>query len=308
MAWSIDDLASQKGRTVLITGGNSGIGLETARPLADLEAHVIIACRSPERATAALEDMLQGNPKAQVEAVQLDLADLDSVAECAQALAQRIDKLDVLINNAGVMAVPRSETRQGFETQFATNHLGHFALTGRLFGLLKSAPEAVVVNVASLAHHFGFINFFNLHGRLFYDPWFAYAQSKLANLLFTLALQHRCAEQDVSVKAVAAHPGLSATNLAYTTSRILGTPLGDMLMQVVNEIVAQPAAAGALPTLFAGFDPSVEGGDYIGPNGPGELRGPPRKVATSLMARSNSVAEQLWRVSEEATGVVFDFS
>jgi NAD(P)-dependent dehydrogenase (short-subunit alcohol dehydrogenase family) len=305
MPWNLNDLPPQDGRTVVITGGNSGIGLEAARPLATRGARVVIACRSLERAQTAIEDIQASAPSAQVEAVELDLASQVSIARCAEALGKRLERVDVLINNAGVMGIPRAVTEDGFETQFGTNHLGHFALTGRLFDLLKAAPGARVVNVASLAHHFGFINFFNLHGQLFYDPWFAYAQSKLANLLFTMELERRVEKAGLDLKSVAAHPGISATNLGYSPSRILGTELGDMLLRVVNEVVAQSAAEGALPTLYAGFDASVNGGDYIGPDGPGEMRGAPRKVPTSLLARSRLAAERLWQVSEEATGVVF---
>lgn len=305
MAWHKDDLGDQSGRTVVITGGNSGIGLEAARALADKGARVIIASRDPARATAAAQDLRAENPGAAVETAVLELSSLASVRACAADLDRRCERLDVLINNAGVMGIPRRETEDGFETQLATNHFGHFALTALLFDKLTATNGARVVTVASLAHHFGFMNFFNLHGALFYDPWFAYAQSKLANLLFTFELDRRCRAAGLSVRAVACHPGIAATNLPYAAPRMRNSPLGENLIKSFTSILSQSAADGALPTLYAGFAADVEGGDYIGPDGVGEMRGAPRKAATSLLARSEIVAKELWRATEEATQVTF---
>lgn len=191
MAWQLNDLPDQSGRTVVITGGNSGIGLEAAKALAHKGARIIIASRDETRAGAAAEEVRKATGSKLVETAALDLASLASVRACAKDLNQRCERLDVLVNNAGVMAIPRRETEDGFETQFATNHLGHFALTLMMLPKLTETPGARVVTVSSLAHHFGFMNFFNLQGRLFYDPFFAYAQSKLANLLFTYELGRR---------------------------------------------------------------------------------------------------------------------
>ncbi len=306
MAWTIDDVPSQAGRTVVITGGNSGIGIEAAKVLAGKGARVIIASRDAAKATAAADEVRGGDPTAQVETAALDLASLASVRACADELSGRCATLDVLINNAGVMAIPRRETEDGYETQFATNHLGHFALTALLFPRLKATPGARVVTVASLAHHFGFVNFFNLHGKLFYDPFFAYAQSKLANLLFTFELDRRCRAAGLNVTAVACHPGIAATNLPYAGPRMQSFPLGETLARSFSSVISQSAADGALPTVYAGFAAGVEGGDYIGPDGVGEMRGNPRKVQPSFLSRSESVARQLWKVSEEATQVTFD--
>ena len=308
MAWQLNDLPQQTGKTVVITGGNSGVGYEAAKAIAAKDARVLLASRDPNRAKDAAEAIRAGREGAKVEMVVLDLASLRSVRACAEELNGRCERLDVLINNAGVMGIPRRETEDGFEMQFGTNHLGHFALTGLLFPKLKATPGACVVNVASLAHHFGFINFFNLHGRLFYDPWFAYAQSKLANLLLTYELDRRCRAAGLDVRSVACHPGISSTNLGYAGPRMMNLPLGETLVQMFSSVVAQSAADGALSTLYAGFASDVQGGDYIGPDGPGEMRGNPRKVPSTLLSRSESVARQLWQVSEEATGVRFNFT
>ncbi len=306
MVWRVSDLDKQAGRTVVVTGANSGIGLETAKVLAEKGARVIIASRDVARAAEAADAVRAASASQLVETATLDLASLASVRACAKDLSRRCERLDVLVNNAGVMAIPRRDTEDGFETQFATNHLGHFALTALLFPRLTATPGARVVNVSSLAHHFGFVNFFNLHGQLFYDPFFAYAQSKLANLLFTYELHRRCRAGGVDITAVACHPGISATNLPYASSRMLNWPLGESLVKSFASIVSQSAADGALPTLYAGFAPDVQGGDYIGPDGPGETRGSPRKVQSSFVSRSERVARQLWDVSEEATKIRFD--
>ena len=305
MVWRVSDLDKQAGRTVVVTGGNSGIGLEAAKALAQQGARVIIASRDVTRAAEAADVVRTASGSQLVETATLDLSSLASVRACAKDLSRRCERLDVLVNNAGVMAIPRRDTEDGFETQFATNHLGHFALTALLFPRLAATPGARIVTVSSLAHHFGFINFFNLHGRLFYDPFLAYAQSKLANLLFTYELDRRCRAAGVDVMAVACHPGIAATNLPYASSRMLNWPLGESLVRTLSSIVSQSAAEGALPTLYAGFAAHVQGGDYIGPDGPGETRGSPRKVQSSFVSRAESVARQLWDVSEEATKVKF---
>ena len=305
MPWQLNDLADQDGRTVVITGGNSGIGFEAAKALADKKVRVIIACRDANKANAACEQILVGNADASIEAVSLDLSSLQSVHACAEEINERCKRLDVLINNAGVMGIPRRETEDGFEMQIGTNHFGHFALTQQLFPILRAAPGSRVVTVSSLAHHFGFINFLNLHGRMFYDPWMAYGQSKLANLLFTYELDRRCRTAGVDMLAIACHPGVSSTNLGYASPRMLGSPLGETLVQLYSSMVAQSAAAGALPTLYAGFAPEACGGDYIGPDGLGEMRGNPHKVSSSFMSRSETIARQLWQVTEEATKAQF---
>jgi NAD(P)-dependent dehydrogenase (short-subunit alcohol dehydrogenase family) len=304
MAWGLDDLSDQSGRTVVITGGNSGIGLEAARGLVDRGARVILACRNEASASEACQSLAGGPGSA--EHLQLDLASLASVRQAAAELERRCERLDVLINNAGVMAVPRRETEDGFDLQFGTNHLGHFALTALAFPLLAVAPGSRVVTVSSLAHNFGFINFQDLHGRMFYDPWLAYGQSKLANLLFAYELDRRARRAGRPVASLACHPGIAATNLGYAGPRMLGSAFGETLVQLYSSIAAQSAAAGALPTLYAGFAAEAMSGDYIGPDGIGELRGAPRKVSSSLFSRSQPVAKRLWQVSEQATGIPFE--
>lgn len=305
MSWQLADLAPQEGRTVVITGGNSGIGFEAAKALAHRGARVIIACRDVNKARDACAQIAADETAADIEAVTLDLGSLKSVRNCADDLQQRCERLDVLINNAGVMAIPRRKTDDGFEMQFGINHLGHFALTALVYPMLQSTPGARVVTVSSLAHLMGFINFANLHGRVFYEPWMAYAQSKLANLLFAYELDRRLRAAEVDILSVACHPGIASTNLGYAGPRMLGSPLGETLVQLYTSIVAQSAADGALPTLYAGFASDVQGGDYIGPDGIGEMRGSPRKISSSFMSRSQSIARQLWRVSEQETGVRF---
>lgn len=305
MAWSLENLTTQDGRTVVITGGNSGIGYEAAKALGGKGARVILACRDAAKARDAADQITAGNDAANVEVVVLDLASLKSIRACADELRARYERVDVLINNAGVMAIPRRDTEDGFEMQLGTNHLGHFALTALLFPLLREATGARVVTVSSLAHHFGLINFLNLHGRMFYDPFMAYGQSKLANLLFTYELDRRLRAANVDVVSTACHPGIASTSLGYASPRMQGSPLGEMLVQLYTSIVAQSAAEGALPTLYAGFAEDAQGGDYIGPDGLGEMRGAPRKVSSSFMSQSQFIARQLWTVSEEATDIQF---
>ncbi len=305
MAWSLENLTTQDGRTVVITGGNSGIGYEAAKALSSKGARVILACRDAAKARDAADQITAGNDAANVEVVVLDLASLKSIRACADELRARYERVDVLINNAGVMAIPRRDTEDGFEMQLGTNHLGHFALTALLFPLLREATGARVVTVSSLAHHFGLINFLNLHGRMFYEPFMAYGQSKLANLLFTYELDRRLRAANVDVVSTACHPGIASTNLGYASPRMQGSPLGEMLVQLYTSIVAQPAAEGALPTLYAGFAEEAQGGDYIGPNGLGEMRGNPHKISSSFMSQSQLIARQLWTVSEEATDIQF---
>lgn len=307
MAWQLDDLPPQDGRIVAITGGNSGIGFEAARGLVARGARVLLACRNRASARAACAKLAEGNPSGSAEFVHLDLASLASVRACAEQLAQLGGgRLDVLINNAGVMAIPRRETEDGFEMQLGVNHLGHFALTALAFPLLTATPGARIVTVSSIAHNFGFINFQNLHGRLFYDPWLAYGQSKLANLLFAYELDRRLREAGRDIASVACHPGIASTNLGYAGPRMMGSAFGETLVQMYTSIVAQSAEAGALPSLYAGFAAEVEGGDYIGPDGLGEMRGNPRKVSSSLLSRSRPIARQLWQVSEETVREKFE--
>jgi NAD(P)-dependent dehydrogenase (short-subunit alcohol dehydrogenase family) len=295
MRWSVDDITDQSGKTVLITGANSGIGLETARILAAKGSEVILACRDKKKGDEAVDEIATSLPEAAVSSMTLDLADLKSVKGFARAFKRKYKTLDILINNAGVMAPPKGQTSDGFETQFGTNHLGHFALTGLLLDLLEKTPESRIVTVSSLAHRFGRIAFGDLQSEKRYSPWKAYGQSKLANLMYAIELQRRLQERGSSVISLAAHPGFSATNLQrYLAGGELLTP-----------IVSQSAKAGAWPTVYAATEPSLTGGEYIGPGRLFETRGLPRRARVSWLARNRRAARKLWDASEQLTGVAY---
>jgi len=303
--WSEDDIPDQTGRTVLITGANSGIGFEAARALAQHGAHVVMGCRNPDKARAAIDEIEASEPSGSVELLELDLADLDSIEGAADAFGAAHDRLDLLINNAGLMALPYEKTVQGFEMQIGVNHLGHFALTGRLLDRLMATDGSRVVSISSQGHRPGRIDFDDLNSERGYSPWPAYFQSKLANLLFTRELQRRLAAADAPTIAVAAHPGVSKTNLGNEGS---GGILGAMMSvtrPVFDALVSQSAAMGALPTLRAATDPDVAGGDYFGPDGIGETRGRPKKVGMSGQAKNDASAGRLWEISTELTGVTY---
>jgi NAD(P)-dependent dehydrogenase (short-subunit alcohol dehydrogenase family) len=297
--WTTTQIPDQDGRLAVVTGANSGLGLVTARELARAGATVVMACRNERKGEEALRAVQARVPSAEVELEQLDLADLGSVRSFAERVRERHDGLDLLINNAGVMATPRRETADGFELQFGTNHLGHFALTGLLLPELEGREDARVVTLSSGAHKGGRIAFDNLRGERHYFRWRAYAQSKLANLLFALELDRRLRAAGSTVKSLAAHPGYSATNLQSS-----GPPTVDaLLMAPVNRFYAQSDEMGALPTLYAATVPGLEGGTYIGPDGFAEMRGHPVPVPPNGTARDEALARRLWTVSEELTGV-----
>jgi NAD(P)-dependent dehydrogenase (short-subunit alcohol dehydrogenase family) len=294
MRWTDDDIPAQTERTAVVTGANTGIGYETARALAHKGAHVILACRSRSKGAAAAARITAEDPRGDVAFAALDLADLDTVRAFAGELASAHERLDLLINNAGVMVPPESTTKQGFELQFGVNHLGHFALTGLLLPVLRATPGARVVTVSSAAHRMGAVNFDDLHFReRGYQPWPAYGQSKLANLLFTFELQRRFDAEGLALTAVAAHPGWTGTDLQRNA----------WLARTAGLVLAMRPAQGALPTLRAATAPDVRGGDYYGPHGFREMRGYPVRVGTTDAAKNADDAARLWRVSEELTGV-----
>ena len=297
--WTAADIPDQNGRIAIVTGANSGLGLVTARELARAGARVVMACRNQEKGREAVRAVEVRAPGAKVELEALDLASLDSVRSFAERVRERHPELDLLINNAGVMATPRRETADGFELQFGTNHLGHFALTGLLLDTLEGREDGRVVTLSSGAHRSGRIAFDNLGGERHYFRWRAYGQSKLANLMFALELDRRLRAAGSSIKSLAAHPGWAATNLQTS-----GPPkLDALLMALPNRFYAQSDEMGALPTLYAATEPGLEGGTYIGPDGFAEGRGHPIQVAPSKAARDESVAGMLWEVSEDMTGV-----
>jgi len=297
--WMVDDIPDQAGRTILVTGANSGLGLRSAEALASRGARVLMGCRNQEKAAVALETVKNAAADAAPEVMPLDLADLDDVRACAKQLTDKLDQLDVLMNNAGVMAIPHQRTKQGFEMQFGTNHLGHFALTGLLLPILRRADAPRVVSVSSIVHRAARIRF-NDWEEKGYSRWFPYIQSKLANLLFTSELQRRATAADADLLAVAAHPGYAATSLSSGLPTVyrLGAKVSDRLF-------AQPDRMGALPQLYAATMPDVGPDDYWGPDGFMERRGWPKRVGRSRAASDGDAARRLWEASEKLTGITY---
>ncbi|HEV7614736.1 MAG TPA: oxidoreductase [Solirubrobacterales bacterium] len=301
--WTAADIPDQAGRTAVVTGANSGLGLAAAQALAAAGAEVVLACRNAEKGEAALASIQAATPGARVAVEALDLASLASVREFAERYAADRDGLDLLINNAGLMAPPRRQTADGFESQLGTNHLGHFALTGLLLGQMQGREDARVVTVSSTAHKVGRIAFGNLQGERRYFRWAAYAQSKLANVLFARELERRLRAAGSGVKSLAAHPGYAATNL-----QTAAPPFFDRaLMVVANHLVAQSAEMGALPELYAATRPNLDGGLFIGPDGFEQQRGHPKVVQPVRAGRDPEAAARLWEASEELTGVSYEF-
>jgi len=301
--WSADDLPDLSGKTIVVTGGNSGIGYEAAIQFARRQARVVLACRNMDKAHAAAERIAALAPGAPVEAMALDLSSLVSVRSFADAFKARNRMLHVLCNNAGVMAIPYSRTADGFEMQFGTNHLGHFALTGLLLDRLLAADGARVVTVSSGAHKMGQIHFDDLKLEHGYGKWRAYGQSKLANLLFAYELQRRIEAAGAKLISVACHPGYAATNLQAMGPRMSGSAMMETLMGLSNRLFAQSAAMGALPTLYAATAPELRGGEYIGPDGLGEMWGHPTKVDSNAASHDTAAAARLWQISEQLTNV-----
>jgi NAD(P)-dependent dehydrogenase (short-subunit alcohol dehydrogenase family) len=298
--WDAERIPDQSGRIAVVTGANSGLGLVTARELARKGALVVLACRNMEKGKAALSEVTAAASGATPELTELDLASLSSVRSFADGFTATYDGLDLLINNAGVMAAPRRFTEDGFELHLGTNHLGHFALTNELLAHMEGRDDARVVTLSSNAHKtVRHIAFDNLNGERHYFRWNAYGQSKLANLLFALELDRRLRARGSTVKSLAAHPGYAATNLQSAAA-----PLVDRLvMKVANAVVAQDDEMGALPVLYAATEPGLEGGTYVGPDGIGEQRGHPTIVRPNRVARDEESARRLWEVSAEVTGV-----
>jgi len=302
--WSTRDIPDLTGKVIIVTGANSGIGFEAAKEFARKGAQTILACRSLDKAQRALNQIQAEVSTAKVEVMQLDLASQRSIHGFAEAFKSEYDHLDVLVNNAGIMMVPYGTTEDGFERQFGTNHLGHFALTGLLIDLLKNTPNSRVVNVSSNGHRQGIMDFDNLmfeNGKG-YSRMDAYGRTKLANLLFTYELQRRFEETGMNTIATAAHPGLTNTALA---DHFFGVKFLRPILQPFLGRVLQNASMGALPTLRAAVDPTARGGQYFGPGGPGETSGYPIVVQSNRASHNKSDARQLWQISEKLTGVYF---
>ncbi|MEU3623952.1 protochlorophyllide oxidoreductase [Amycolatopsis coloradensis] len=310
--WTEADIPDQTGRTAFVTGANSGLGLRTAEVLASKGAHVLLGCRSPERGAKALEQVRAAATGDAPELVRLDLADLDSVREAAKKVKELSGgKLDLLVNNAGVMAIPRGHTKDGFETQFGTNHLGHAVLTWLLMPSLREGTGARVVTVSSVAATGARIDVADPNfERRVYNPAAAYGQSKLSNQVFALELDRRLRAAGEGVVSVAAHPGYTRTGLGSGMARSYPNPVVRALVSVGNRIgevlIAQNSRKGTLPQLFAATAPEVVGGDYIGPHGLGGLRGDPVKVRAVPAAMSESLGAALWDVTTKLTGVTPD--
>jgi len=299
--WTIEHIGDLKGKIIIVTGGASGIGFSASEALASKRASLVLAVRSVPKGEKAAEKIRTSHPGADVTVMHLDLGDLSSVRQFASDFSVRFDRLDVLINNAGVMIPPYSKTKNGFELQFGTNHLGHFALTAHLLPLLLATPLSRIVSLSSIAARNGKINFNNLDGENGYNPMTFYRQSKLANLLFAIELQHRLQGAGATSVSVACHPGISVTNLL---SRGSGKETGK-IMKAMMSIVAQPAAKGALPTLYAATHPDLHGGEYIGPDGRGNHRGDPVRTNDASRLFKAELSARLWEVSESLTGVKY---
>jgi NAD(P)-dependent dehydrogenase (short-subunit alcohol dehydrogenase family) len=302
--WSASDIPDQDGRTVVITGANSGIGLETAKVLASRGATVVLAGRDPGRTAAAAEQVRSSAAGAKAETAELDLASLDSVRAAAADITSRFPRLDLLINNAGLMFPPYGLTKDGFELQFGTNHLGHFALTGLLLPAMLDVPGSRVVTVSSNGHRAGRINFSDLNSAHRYNKYTAYGQSKLANLLFTYELQRRLTAARAPTIAVAAHPGTARTQLMRHMSGVSNAAVGTRF-RALNSWMVQDAEMGALPTLRAATDPKATGGAYFGPDGFLQMTGNPVLVRSNVRSQNHETQRRLWAESEKLTNVSY---
>jgi NAD(P)-dependent dehydrogenase (short-subunit alcohol dehydrogenase family) len=307
MSFAPHAIADQRGKIALVTGANSGLGFEAAAMLAGKGAEVVLACRDHARGTDALARLRARHPEAKIELLPLDLASLRSVRDAASRYLGERDRLDILCNNAGVMAIARAVTVDGFETQLGVNHMGHFALTGLLLPALLASPAARVVSVSSLVHRAGRMRFDDLDGSRRYRRWEAYAQSKLANLLFAFELQRRFVAHGVRAASLACRPGYSATNLQLVAPTEDGSALGLSFYRTANQLFAQSAEQGAWPIVYAATSPEVRGGDFVGPTGLRELWGAPGRFSSaSRAARDAEQAARLWQVSIERTGVGYE--
>jgi NAD(P)-dependent dehydrogenase (short-subunit alcohol dehydrogenase family) len=300
--WSLADAATQQGRVAVVTGANTGLGFETARALAEKGARVILACRNRDRAEAAMQTLLEILPSAAMEVRTVDTGSLESVREFAAEFTRDYNRLDLLINNAGIMITPHFTTAEGFEGQLGVNYLGHFLLTGLVLPVITKTPGSRVVSLYSVAANWDRIHFDDLHFQQGYDAKKAYSQSKLACLMFGLELNKRLREAGFDTISLAAHPGYSRSDL----SRHLSAPLR-LMLSVFGRLIMQPTADGALPTLYAALGEDLQGGEAIGPSGRGEIKGSPTLVSPNANALDASQRERLWSLSEELCGFHYPF-
>ena len=302
--WTANNIPDQSGKTALVTGANTGLGYASSVELARHGAQVVMAARNTEKGERAKADLLAAVPNADVDLMQLDLGNLASVRAFTDAFKAKYDRLDILMNNAGVMAIPRRETADGFETQFGVNHLGHFALTARLFDLIQATPAARIVNLSSSAAFGGSMKFDDLQGERSYNRWQAYGQSKLSNLLFTFELDRRLKAVNASAISNAAHPGIVYTNLQKNSVESSGGNMEEFLYTLIKPIAMQPVEMGILPQLYAATALDAVGAVFYGPS-IFNIRGYPKATNPPRNAQDTAAAERLWSVSEELTGETF---
>jgi len=301
--WTTENIPDLSGKVIIVTGGNSGIGYESVKAFSEKGAQVILACRSIEKGESAKAEIMKNNPTGKIEVMTLDLMDLSSVKNFAAKFKEKYNRLDILLNNAGIMIPPYGLTKDGFESQIGTNHLGHFALSGLLIDLLIKTPKSRVVSTSSIAHKNGKMDFesFLFDNGNGYTPMKAYGRSKLANLLFIYELQRRFETKNIESIAVAAHPGVAQTNL----TRYVEGKFYYRILKPLSSIFLQSPAIGALPQIRAAVDPNVKGGDYYGPDGFNEMKGSPVKVKSSPASYNIDDAKKLWEISEKLTGINF---
>jgi len=304
--WTVSEINDLKGNVIIVSGGNSGIGFEAVKIFAAKGAAVIMACRSLDKAKQAYESIIVDNAEADIVTMHLDLSSLDSVKKFAAEFKSKYKRLDVLLNNAGIMMMPYGTTKDGFEQQLGVNHIGHFALTGLLFDVIKATSKARIVNISSNAHKFGGMRFDNLmfEDGKGYRPMRAYAQSKMANLLFTYELQRKVDSAGLDVMVLAAHPGASATNLG----REMENKAYFKFFVKIFASMSQSAYDGTLPGVRASLDPQAVAAAYYGPDSKRGMTGKPVVVASNEASQSEEDAKKLWDISEDLTGVIFDFS
>ncbi|WP_019637966.1 oxidoreductase [Paenibacillus fonticola] len=304
--WTSNDIPALTGRTAIVTGANAGLGYQISEQLARNGAHVIMACRDERKGEIAIRQLYDKLGGVKTELVPLDLADLSSIHKFASLVSERHSAIDLLVNNAGVMATPPRKTADGFELQIGTNHLGHFALTGLLLPQLAAAGPARIVTLSSIAHRIGRINFKDLQHERSYNAELVYGQSKLANLLFAFELQRRIDEAGLNMLSVAAHPGIAATNLFNVGPQMSGSRMQTLLYGWITRYIAQPEQMGALPALYAATSPDVKAGRYYGPDRFG-IKGFPGEASASIAARNRDNAQRLWNISEQLTKVIYPF-
>lgn len=314
--WTSEDMPGQSGRTIVVTGANSGLGFEATTAFARNGGEVVMACRDPDRGRAARDEIIEAVPDADLVVERCDLAELDSIEAFAARLHDRYDELHVLCNNAGVMAVPYRETAEGFELQFGVNHLGHFALTAGVLDLLAAPDEETrVVTHSSGIHERGEIEPETLDRQVAgddaeqsYGKWDAYGRSKLANVLFAYELDRRLERVGANVLSLACHPGYANTNLQRRGPELSGSAVRLRLASLANRLFAQPPERGALPLLYAATAPDIQGGEYVGPGGLLNMRGFPERQRSSDASYDRELARQLWDLSTELTGVSYEFN